>query len=129
MPVRPILPADTKVMGIYTPGFEVTGGRLLFVSGQVPVDGEGRTVGNGDPAAQTRQALENLRRVLQAAGGDLHHVIKVTVFTTDMANRAAINRVRTELFGGHRPASSQVQVVRLVDPDWLVEIEAVAVID
>ncbi len=129
MPFRPIAPADMKVLGVYTPGFEVTGGRLLFISGQAPVDAEGNTVGKGDAAAQARQTIENLRKVLRRAGGDLHHVIKVTVFTTDLAHREAINGMRTELFGAHKPASTHVQVVRLVNPDWLLEIEAVAVLD
>ena len=129
MPVRSIVPSEVKALGVYTPGFEVTGGRLLFISGQVPVDAEGNTVGEGDAAAQARQTIENLRSVLRAAGGDLRNVIKVTVFTTDMASREAINRVRLELFGDHRPCSTNVQVVRLVNPDWLLEIEAVAVLD
>lgn len=129
MTARPLRPPGLPSLGVYTPGLEVTGGRLVFVSGQVPVDAEGRTVGTGDPAAQTRQVIENIRAVLREAGGDLRDIVKVTVFTTDMAHRSAVNRVREELFGAHRPCSSQVQVVRLVDPDWLVEIEAVAVVE
>ena len=86
----------------------------------------GQTVGVGDAAAQTRQVLENIRLLLRSAGADLGHVIKVTVYSTDMANRAVINAVRRELCPAPLPASTHVQVARLVNPDWLVEIDAVA---
>ena len=101
-------------------------GDLLFVSGIAPFDGEGNVVGEGDVVAQTRQVLENLRDALRTVGADMGDVLKVTVFLTDVNDRAAINPVRQEFFGEARPASTLIEVSALVDPRMLVEIEAVA---
>ena len=100
-------------------------GDLLFVSGLVGVDGTGKVVGEGDAARQTRQIFENLQKILAAAGAGFADVLKVTVFLTNIADRARINPVRQEFFGATRPASTLVEVRRLVRPDLLVEIEAV----
>ena len=100
-------------------------GDLLFVSGLVGVDDQGGVVGEGDAARQTRQIFENMRRVLDAAGASFADVLKVTVFLTNIEDRARINPVRREFFGAARPASTLVEVRRLVRPDLLVEIEAV----
>ena len=83
-------------------------------------------VGEGDVVAQTRQVLENLRDALRTVGADMGDVLKVTVFLTDVNDRAAINPVRQEFFGEARPASTLIEVSALVDPRMLVEIEAVA---
>ena len=101
-------------------------GDLLFVSGIAPFDGEGNVVGEGDVVAQTRQVLENLLDALRTVGADMGDVLKVTVFLTDINDRAAINPVRQEFFGDARPASTLIEVSALVDPRMLVEIEAVA---
>ena len=101
-------------------------GDLLFVSGIAPFDGEGKVVGEGDVVAQTRQVLQNLLDALRTVGADMGDVLKVTVFLTDVNDRAAINPVRQEFFGDSRPASTLVEVSALVDPRMLVEIEAVA---
>ena len=103
-------------------------GDLLFVSGIAPFDGEGNVVGEGDVVAQTRQVLQNLLDALRTVGADMGNVLKVTVFLTDVNDRAAINPVRQEFFGDSRPASTLVEVSALVDPKMLVEIEAVACI-
>ena len=103
-------------------------GDLLFVSGIAPFDGEGNVVGEGDVVAQTRQVLQNLRDALRTVGADMSDVLKVTVFLTDVNDRAAINPVRQEFFGDARPASTLIEVSALVDPKMLVEIEAVAAI-
>ena len=100
-------------------------GDLLFISGIVGVDERGKVVGEGDAARQTRQIFENMKRVLDAAGAGFADVLKVTVFLTDIEDRARINPVRQEFFGAARPASTLVEVSRLVRPDLLVEIEAV----
>lgn len=100
-------------------------GDLLFISGMVGMDEQGEVIGEGDAARQTRQIFENMRRVLAAAGADFADVLKVTVFLTDIADRARINPVRQEFFGQTRPASTLVEVSKLVRPDLLVEIEAV----
>ena len=106
----------------------VRAGDLLFVSGFVPVDGEGRLVGGDDVVAQARQVLENLGAVLSAAGATFADVVKVTVYLTDIADRARINPVRQEVFGEARPASTLVEVSALAVPGAKLEIEAVALI-
>lgn len=100
-------------------------GDLLFISGIVGVDERGRVVGEGDAARQTRQLVENMKKVLDAAGASFADVLKVTVFLTNIDDRARINPVRQEFFGSARPASTLVEVSKLVRPDLLVEIEAV----
>jgi enamine deaminase RidA (YjgF/YER057c/UK114 family) len=79
-------------------------------------------------AAQTRQVLENIRDVLTSVGGNMADITKVTVFVTDVAEIAEIHTVRSEFFSKPYPASTLVQVAQLIDPDWLIEIAAVAVI-
>ena len=108
----------------------VTGsGRVVAVSGQVALDDRGAVVGPGDPAAQARQVFENLRRCLAAAGAGFGDVIKLTYFVTDVADLPAIRMVRDELLGTDRlPASTAVQVVALVSPELLLEVEALALV-
>src|SRR2546426_10719823 len=103
-------------------------GRLVFVSGCVATDAEGRTVGGNDVAAQARQVHENLKKCLAAAGATFADVCKVTVFLKNIADREKVNVARKEYFGPHRPASTLVEISRLVRDDLLVEIEAVAVL-
>ena len=105
----------------------VRAGDLLFVSGCIAVDGDGRLV-DGDVVAQTRQVFANLGAVLDAAGAGFGDVVKVTVFLTDVDDRGAVNTVRQEVFGDARPASTLVEVSRLAIPGALVEIEAVALV-
>jgi 2-iminobutanoate/2-iminopropanoate deaminase len=100
-------------------------GDLLFVSGVAPLDAEGRLVGGADVVAQTRQVFRNMKRVLDAVGADFGDILKVTVYLTDVADRAAINPVRQEFFGAARPASTLIGVAALVLPGMKVEIEAV----
>ena len=101
-------------------------GDLLFVSGVVPVDGEGRLVGEGNVVEQARQVFRVMGEVLAAAGASLQDVAKVTVFLTDVDDRAAINPVRQEVFGAARPASTLVEIGRLAVPGALIEVECVA---
>ena len=101
-------------------------GDLLFVSGQVPRDAEGVVTG-GSAGAQTRTVLENIRLVLEGCGSSLQHVAKTTVFLTDIADMAEMNAVYEEVFGDHRPARSTIEVSALGKPEFVVEIEAVAV--
>jgi 2-iminobutanoate/2-iminopropanoate deaminase len=103
-------------------------GDLLFVSGVVAVDRDGRLVGGDDVVAQTRQVFENIRAVLSAGGCGFGDVVKVTVFLTDVGDRPLINPVRQEVFGDTRPASTLVEVPRLAVEGARVEIECVAVI-
>lgn len=101
-------------------------GELLFVSGCIAVDGEGRIVGGDDTAAQTRQVFANIERILDAAGATFADIVKITVYLVDIEDRARINPVREEVFGAVRPASTLVEVSKLVLPDAKVEIEVVA---
>ena len=106
----------------------VRAGNLLFVSGIVPVDSKGALVGGDDVVAQTRQVFENMQAILAAAGCGFEDVVKVTVFLTNVDDRPLINPVRQEMFGSARPASTLVEVSRLVVPGAKVEIEAVALV-
>jgi 2-iminobutanoate/2-iminopropanoate deaminase len=106
----------------------VRAGDLLFVSGFVPVDGEGRLVGGDDVVAQTRQVFANLAAVLAAAGATFGDVVKVTVYVTDIEDRARINPVRQDFFRDSRPASTLVEVSALATPGAKVEIDAVAIL-
>jgi len=103
-------------------------GQLLFVSGCVPVDAEGRLVGGDDVVEQARQTFANVGAVLDAAGSSFADVVKVTVFLTDIDDRPKINPLRQEVFGESRPASTLVEVSRLAIPGAKIEVEAVAVV-
>lgn len=104
----------------------VTAGGLLFCSGQIAlVPGGSELVGDGDVEAETRQALANLRAVLEAGGSSMDKVIKTTVFLKSMDDFAAMNRVYAEAFGDARPARAAVEVARL-PKDAIVEIDAIA---
>ena len=106
----------------------VRAGNLLFVSGCVSVDADGNVVGVGDVVVQARQVFANIGLCLAAAGASFADVVKVTTFLTDIDDRAPINAVRQEVFGDARPASTLVEVSALVLPEFLIEVEAVAVV-
>jgi reactive intermediate/imine deaminase len=106
----------------------VRAGDLLFVSGVVPVDGDGRLVGEGDVVEQARQVFRNMGDVLSAGGASFADVVKVTIFLTDVDERPLINPVRQEAFGETRPASTLVEISRLAIPGARIEVEAVAVV-
>lgn len=104
-------------------------GRFVAVSGQLALDEDGKLVGEGDPAAQAGQVFENLRRCLAAAGAAFDDVVKLTFFVTDMAHMPAIRAARDAHIPADRlPAASAVQVAGLVRPEFLMEIEAYAVV-
>lgn len=123
---------EIKVTGIpepishYTP--VVRAGQMLFISGMEPKDEHGNSVGKGDVTAQARQVHENLKKCLAAAGATFADVCKVTVFVRNIADRPKINEIRKEYFGNARPASTLVEISRLASDDFLVEIEAVALL-
>jgi 2-iminobutanoate/2-iminopropanoate deaminase len=107
----------------------VRAGAFLFISGIVAVDPDGNLVGGEDDVvAQARQVFENMRAVLVAAGCGFEDVVKVTIFLTDVDDRARINPLRQEVFGETRPASTLVEVPRLAVPGARIEVEAVALI-
>jgi reactive intermediate/imine deaminase len=100
---------------------------LLFVAGQVALDGDGNIVGEGDMAAQFRQVLENLKTVLASEGADFSNIVKINIFTTDVDTLRQNMSIRSEYFGEYAPASTLVQIDRLARPVFLLEIEAIAI--
>ena len=114
----------------FSNGVKTTGGELLFVSGQLAMDENRQLVGKGDIRAQTKQVLENIKKVLDAAGATFRDIVKVTVFITDMSNFRDIHDIRLEYFDkDNLPASTMVAVSAFVHADALIEIDAVAVIN
>ncbi|MDX2168976.1 MAG: RidA family protein [Deltaproteobacteria bacterium] len=104
-------------------------GTPLYISGQVAIDGSGKLVGEGDAAAQTEQVFANLRSIVEAAGGTLADIVKLTIYVTDAAYRPAIVAARNKYFtGGEPPASTYLVISGLALPQLLVEIEAIAVV-
>jgi reactive intermediate/imine deaminase len=104
-------------------------GNMVVVSGQLPLDGQGHLVGQGDPVAQVRQVFRNLAAALAAAGATMSQVVKLTVYLTDLGDLDAFRQVRDEFIQVDRPpASSLVRVSGLVHPEFRVEIEALAAI-
>lgn len=119
-----------QAMGPYSHCVVGEGSKLVFISGQVPQDANGQLVGRGDIAAQARQVLANIRAAVEVAGGTVGDINKITVFMVelDQAAYAAVAEARRTFFQGEYPASTLVQVKALASPDWLIEIEAYAVI-
>ncbi|AVX04987.1 2-iminobutanoate/2-iminopropanoate deaminase [Maritalea myrionectae] len=102
-------------------------GPFISIGGTAPVDANGNTVGIGDLAAQTRQCIEIIKSALEQAGSGLHHVVRTRVILTDINNWKAAIDVRKEYFRDIRPVDTIMAIDRFVNPDWLVEIEADAV--
>jgi enamine deaminase RidA (YjgF/YER057c/UK114 family) len=104
-------------------------GNVVHISGTTATDASGRVVGVGDAYAQTRQALRNIESALARAGARLAHVVRTRIYVTDITRWQEIGRAHGETFGAVRPATSMVEVRRLIDSEMLVEIEADAIID
>jgi 2-iminobutanoate/2-iminopropanoate deaminase len=104
----------------------VRAGDVLFISGIVAVDQDGRVIGKGDSARQTEQIFEYIGRVLAHVGADFSKITSVLIHLINMDDRARINPVRIRYCGEHRPASTLVQVTSLIHPDLLVEITSTA---
>jgi enamine deaminase RidA (YjgF/YER057c/UK114 family) len=107
----------------------VRSGRVISVSGTAPLSPDGKTVGVGDPGAQARRCLEIIEAAIEGLGGHLSDVIRTRTFLTRIEDWEKVALVHGEFFKDIRPASTFVQVVRFIDPDWLVEIEADAVVE
>ena len=101
-------------------------GDEIQVSGTTATDEDGDLVGAGDPYAQAKQAIANIETALEAAGGSLDDVIRTRMYVTDIEQWEKIGKAHGEAFGEARPATSMIEVQRLIDPEMLVEIEAVA---
>jgi len=117
---------DPKKGWAFSEGVEASGKSLVFVSGQGPFDANGEIVARGDVKGQTRQTLENMKKVLEEAHCTLDDVVKVTVYLRRIADRPAVAEVRMEYFKQNLPASTLVGV-ELSLQDMLVEIEGIAV--
>jgi len=102
-------------------------GNFLFISGQISEDSKGEIV-EGDFEKQTRQVFENLRAVVNAEGGSLEDIVKITVHLTDMNNLAKFREIRSEYFKRDYPASTLIEVKSLVSKKLLIEIDAIAVL-
>lgn len=106
----------------------VRAGNTVYVRGQVGTDFEGNLVGLGDPAAQTEQAMKNVKQLLEEAGSDLSHVVKTTTYITDPRFRESVYQVTGKWFKGVFPISTGLVVQALAQPEWLMEIDIIAVI-
>jgi enamine deaminase RidA (YjgF/YER057c/UK114 family) len=104
-------------------------GNLLFISGQVALDSAGAIVGKDNFETQAKQALDNLMAMLEAGGGKPEDLMMITVFLTDIRNRPIFARVRDAYFRANPPASTLVEICRLVMDDLLIEINGIAVVE
>lgn len=99
-------------------------GNRIYVTGTTATDDEGRVVGVGDVYAQAIQAIKNIEKALNALGAELHHVVRTRMFVTDISRWQEIGRAHGEFFANIMPATSMIEVSKLIDPEMLVEIEA-----
>jgi enamine deaminase RidA (YjgF/YER057c/UK114 family) len=103
-------------------------GRLLFISGLTARRADGSIAGIGDVSEQTRQVCENLKAAVEVVGGTLDDICRVDVYVRNMEHFQAIHKIRREYFKGDAPASTMVEVTKMVSPDYLIEINAIAVL-
>ncbi len=119
-----IIPAGSAPpLAPYSPGVRV--GDTVYVSGVLAMDGDGNTVGEGDIKAQTRQVIESIKSVVEAAGGSVGDIAFNQIFLTDLANYSAMNEVYAEYFGTNPPARYCIKA-DLVKPEFLIEISSTA---
>jgi 2-iminobutanoate/2-iminopropanoate deaminase len=113
----------------YSQGVKVTGAQtILFLAGQVAYDKDGGVAHKGDFKGQARDIFGSIKKLVEAGGGTLENVVKINTYVTDVRNRPDFRVVRDEFFGVKGPASTMVEVCALAHPDYLIEIEAIAVV-
>jgi enamine deaminase RidA (YjgF/YER057c/UK114 family) len=126
---RFINPATIAQPPGYTHVVEVTQGKTVYISGQVSLDPDGKLVGQDDMQAQTRQVFANLQSALEAVGANFSNVVKLNYYLLEMTQLPVVREVRNQPINPAKPpASTAVEVRRLAQPDFLLEIEAVAII-
>lgn len=103
-------------------------GNLLFIAGQVGLDAKQKLVGRGDALAQARQAFRNIKALVEAAGGTMEDIVRLTLYVTDMRDRPKVLQAREEFFSGDFPTATLVMVSLLAFEGLLVEIDAIAVL-
>ena len=113
----------------YSQAIKVSGAQtILFLAGQVSYEKDGTAKHRGDFTAQARNVLSCVKALVEAGGGTLDNVVKITTFVTDVRYRPEFRAVRDEFFGPRGPASTMVQVASLSHPDYMIEVEALAVV-
>jgi enamine deaminase RidA (YjgF/YER057c/UK114 family) len=113
----------------YSQGVKVTQAQsVLFLSGQVAYTAEGGVAFRGDFKAQARGAFEAIKALVESQGGAMANIVKITTYVTDMRYRADLAPIREEFLGRKGPASTLVEISQLAHPDWMIEIEAIAVL-
>jgi enamine deaminase RidA (YjgF/YER057c/UK114 family) len=113
----------------YSQAMKVTGAQtILFLAGQVAYDKDGGVAHRGDFTAQARQVFGAVRALVEAAGGTLGNVVKINTYVTDVRYRPEFRVIREEFFGARGPASTMIEVGALAHPDYMIEVEAIAVI-
>lgn len=112
----------------YSQGIQTEGGRFLFIAGQTSVDKDNKVVGKDDIDTQVQQVFENLAAVLRAAGGSFDNLVMTTTYLTDIKYREAYNKVRLKYYRNSSPTSTLLVVAGLANPDYLIEIDGIAVI-
>jgi 2-iminobutanoate/2-iminopropanoate deaminase len=119
--IRPAGPGGGRP---YSPALRV--GDFLIISGQVPIDADGKTVGAGDPERQWRQVLDNIKGLLEAAGGTMDDIVFLGYYVTDMRHYLNHGEIRREYFNPPYPCGTAIGVTGLAQEDWCIEIEATA---
>ena len=104
-------------------------GKTLYIAGQVARDVQGKLVGKGDFEAQARQVCTNLKNILQEAGGSLKNIVKMTTFLTHYGNADSHRKIRSEFLGDAMPPNTLLIISSLASPDFMIEVEAIAVLD
>ncbi len=112
----------------YSHAIQTDPGKLLFMAGQTATDQQGNIVGKGDIVAQATQVLENMKAILEEVGGSLADIVKTTVYITDIKYREGMGQVRSRYFENDPPTSTLIVVKGLAREEFLIEIEAMAVL-
>ena len=126
--VRYFNPPSLSAPNGYSHIVEVQSGRTVYIAGQVAQDKSGNVVGPGNFAAQTTQVFENLKTALAAAGATFDNVVKINTYVTDMSHVQTLRDIRAKYYGKNLPASTLVQIGKLAREEFMIEIEAIAVV-